>query len=118
MVSMAARAATVADHTLPPAMALDEPWVHIARDLLFAMGPVALAAHGACAIAATVVYRAHEFDDRRFPAVSCLVACIIVTAVIAAVKSIWWMVSACILWAVLSGLSAYRQFGFLRGWVP
>jgi hypothetical protein len=46
------------------------------------------------------------------------VACIIVTAVIAAVKSIGWMVCACILWAVLSGLSAYRQLGFLQGWVP
>jgi len=116
MASMVARAAKVDESVLLPA--LDEPWVHIARDLLFAMGPAALAAHGACAVAATVVYRATDADDRRIPAVCCLVACIIVTGVIAAVDTNWWMVCACIVWACLSGLSTYHQLGFLQGWVP
>jgi len=82
------------------------------------MGPAALAAHAACAVTATVVYTATAADDRRFPSVCCLVACIIVTAVSAAVESNWWMVFASIVWAVLSGLSTYRQLGFLQGWVP
>jgi hypothetical protein len=116
MACCVARATNVAEPTLLPA--LDEPWVHIAKDLLFTMGPAALAAHAACAVAATVVYTATAADDRRFPSVCCLVACIIVTAVSAAVESNWWMVCASIVWAVLSGLSTYRQLGFLQGWVP
>merc|ERR550532_2007231 len=82
------------------------------------MGPAALAAHGGCAVAATIVYRATDADDRRFPAVCCLVACIIVTAAVAAVEGEWWVVCASIVWACLSGLSTYRQLGFLQGWVP
>merc|ERR1719219_996148 len=116
MTSMVAHAANVTQPSLLPG--LDEPWIHIARDLLFAMGPAALAAHGACAVAATLVYRATDADDRRFPAVCCLVACIIGTAAIAAVESNWWAVCASIVWALLSGLSTYRQLGLLQGWVP
>merc|ERR1712062_387448 len=96
----------------------DEPGVHVARDLLFALGSAALAAHAACAVAATVVYRATAADDRRFPAVCCLVASICVTATAAAIESSWWMVCASIVWAALSGLSTHRQLGFLQGWVP
>jgi len=116
MACCVARATNVTGPTLLPV--LDEPWVDIARDLLFAMGPAALAAHATCAVAATAVYRATDADDRRFPAVCCLVACIIITAVIAAVESSWWMMCASIVWAALSGLSTYRQLGFLQGWVP
>jgi len=116
MACVVAHAAKVAEPTLLPA--LDEPWVHIARDLLYLMGQAALAAHAVCAVAATVVYRATAADDRRFPAVCCLVACIIVTAAVAAIESNWWMVCASIVWAALSGLSSYRQLGFLQGWVP
>merc|ERR1719410_2784057 len=55
MACVVARAANLAETTLLPA--LDEPWVHIARDLLLQMGQGALAAHAVCAVAATVVYR-------------------------------------------------------------
>jgi len=116
MACVVARATNVAEPILLPA--LDEPWVHIARDLIFAMGPAALAAHAACAVAATVVYRATAADDRRFPAVCCLVACVIVTAAFGAVENSWWMVCASFVWAALSGLSTYRQLGFLQGWGP
>eukprot|EP00419_Tripos_fusus_P039389 CAMPEP_0172778232 /NCGR_PEP_ID=MMETSP1074-20121228/201805_1 /TAXON_ID=2916 /ORGANISM="Ceratium fusus, Strain PA161109" /LENGTH=408 /DNA_ID=CAMNT_0013615163 /DNA_START=173 /DNA_END=1397 /DNA_ORIENTATION=- len=73
----------VAETTLLPE--LDAPWIHIARDLFFATGSAAFAVHGACAVVATLVYRATDADDRRCPAVCCLVAGIMITAVIAAV---------------------------------
>lgn len=100
---------------LPP---FHEPWIHIARDLLFIVGPGAFAFHGACAVLATVVYRATVIDDRRIPAVCCIMACIVVAAAIAAVEGIWWIVCACLLWAVITGLATYRQLGMLQDWVP
>jgi len=115
MACVVARATNVVEPILLPA--LDEPWVHIARDL-FVMGPASLAAYAVCAVAATVVYRATAFDDRRFPAVCCLMACIVITAAASAIQGNWWMVCASIIWVALSGLSSYRQLGFLQGWVP
>jgi len=97
---------------------LHEPWIHIARDLLFMIGPGALAFHGACAVLATIVYRTTVEDDRRFPAVCCLVASIVVAATVAAVKGTWWVVCACLVWAVTTGLATYRQLGMLQDWVP
>jgi len=116
MACTVASATNVAETTLLPE--LDAPWIHIARDLFFATGSAAFAVHGACAVVATLVYRATDASDRRCPAVCCLVAGIMITAVIAAVQSKWWMVCASIVWAALSALSTYRQLGFLQGWVP
>jgi len=100
---------------LPP---FHEPWIHIARDLLFVLGPGAFAFHGACAVIATIVYRVTVEDDRRFPAVCCIVAFIVVAAIMAAVNGNWWVVCACLLWLVTTGLATYRQLGLLADWVP
>jgi len=95
-----------------------EPWIHIARDLLFVLGPGACAFHGACAVLATVVYRATVEDDRRIPAVCCIVACIVVAAIVAAFQGKWWVVCASLLWVVITGLATYRQLSLLLDWVP
>jgi len=100
---------------LPP---VHEPCISIARDLLFILGPGALALHGSCAVLATIVYRATVEDDRRLPAVCCIVACIVLSAAMAAAKGKWWIVCACLLWAVTTGLCTYRQLGMLQDWVP
>lgn len=97
---------------------LHDPWINIAAEILFVIGPAALAAHAACAVTATVVYRATGDEDKRFPAVCCLLACIVVTAAVAAVEGAWWVVVACLIWGLISGLSTYRQLGLLQGWVP
>jgi len=44
------------------------------------------------------------------------VACTLVTALIAAASGTHWLAVACVLWAVLTAASGFRQLGMLQQW--
>jgi len=98
---------------LPPP---DMPWVDVAGELLFLAGPGAMAMHSGCAALATLVYKMGSPDERRLPAALCLVACVLVSSIVACVKGPPWLIGASVLWALSAALSSYHQLGMLLNW--
>uniref|UniRef100_A0A7S4V8K7 DUF4203 domain-containing protein n=1 Tax=Alexandrium monilatum TaxID=311494 RepID=A0A7S4V8K7_9DINO len=98
---------------LPP---LDIPWIDVATDLLFFTGPGALAANGGCALLAVIVYKLLDGDDRRLPAVLCLITWTLISGIIAGLFGSFWRMGASVLWVIFTALSAFRQLGMLQDW--
>lgn len=98
---------------LPP---LALPWIEVAEEILFLLGPGALAAHGSCALMAAVVYKSGDADQRRLPAVLCLITCVVICIAVAAVHKTQWQICACTLWALITAVSSFYQLGMLQNW--
>lgn len=98
---------------LPP---LDGPWIGIASDLLFPVGAAAPALHGGCAILATLVYKSGSGDEWRLHAVLCLLGGIVVSGAAAGVQGSEWLIGQCVVWAIVTAISAYNQLGLLQHW--
>jgi len=98
---------------LPP---LDTPWIDVAAEFLFLAGPGALAAHGGCALLATLVYKSGHGDERRLPAVLCLIACALISGIVACVQGLPWLIGASALWALVTAVASHYQLGMLLDW--
>lgn len=110
---------------LPPA---DTPWVDVAKALLGPLQRSALAAHCSCAVAAMFIHRFGK--GRSVFAIVCLVFYILLSALAAvdcprkkageeclssvAVQWWEWRVAGCLLWALITSGSAWRQLRMLN----
>merc|ERR1712061_194139 len=108
----------------------DSAWVDVAAGLLGPLRGSAMAIFGVCAVAAMVLHKCGH--GRRLPAALCLISCIVLSALTAvpctqhgpstdctsssALQDREWRLSGCLLWALITFSSAWRQLRMLKHW--